>query len=115
MTAPKVAALLVLSLALTACPPPPTLDNPSPGDKDCGMLDPNVVLLNRLCPDQRTLMRQEGKPGKVQPGPAGGMSWVYEFHSGDVFGQRGGFRMFDFTREGKLVNKREQFLYQQEK
>jgi hypothetical protein len=100
---------------LAACPPPPTLDDPSPGQPDCGMLDPHVVLPAKLCPQQRQLMRDEGKPHSIRPGPAGGMTWIFEFHSGDVFGQRGGYRFYDFTPAGKLQNRRTEYLYQQEK
>jgi hypothetical protein len=107
--------VVALGLVLGACPPPPTMSDESPGQSDCGMLDPNVVLGNKLCPDQRSLIRNEGKPMGVKLGPGGGMTWSYEFHSGDVFGQRGGYRMYDFSPQGKLVKKREEFLYRQEK
>ena len=82
--------VVAFGLVLGACPPPPTMSDESPGQSDCGMLDPNVVLGNKLCPDQRSLIRNEGKPMGVKLGPGGGMTWSYEFHSGDVFGQRGG-------------------------
>lgn len=111
----RLSALLVVTAFLWGCPPPPTMEDPSPGSPDCGLLDPNVVLSSKLCPDQRRLLQNEGKPESIRPSPAGGMSWAYEFHSGDVFGQRGGYRFYDFTRDGKLAKKREEFLYRQEK
>lgn len=112
---PVSASLLMTAVLLCACPPPPTLDDPSPGQPDCGMLDPHVVLSPKLCPAQRTLIRDEGKPHSTRPGPGGGLTWIYEFHSGDVFGQRGGYRFYDFTPAGKLANRRTEYLYQQEK
>lgn len=109
------AGTVTLAVLLGGCPPPPTMEDTSPGAPDCGMLDPNVVLGNKLCPDQRQLVRNEGKPMMAKPGPGGGLTWTYEFHSGDVFGQRGGYRNYDFNPQGKLVKKREEFLYRQEK
>lgn len=116
MHAPRpLFAACTLALLLTACPPPPTLEDERPGEANCGMLNPNEVLPVKLCRDQRRILSDEGKPHGIQPGPGGGLTWVYRFASGDVFGQRGGFRYYDFDAKGVLKNKRQEFTYRQEK
>lgn len=106
---------VALGAVLLGCPPPPTLDDPTPGAPDCGTLDPNVVLPPRLCPAQRTVVRDEGKPEFVRPRPGGGLIWVYRFASGDVFGQREGFRFYDWSPEGRLLDRREEFTQRAER